>query len=78
MLPLNNVYGAVVLAMDTSNVDTVFIAGQVRKRGGQLVGVDLRAHPRDMAEQSRDYIVATRWLAADVVRRVSARSLRRT
>lgn len=55
VLPLNNAYGAVVLAMDTSNVDTVFIAGKVVKQGGQLVGVDLARIRRD-AEQSRDYI----------------------
>jgi cytosine/adenosine deaminase-related metal-dependent hydrolase len=57
VFPLNNVYGAVVQAMDTSNVDTVIVSGQVRKRAGQLVGVDL-ARIRRAAEESRDYIVA--------------------
>jgi hypothetical protein len=28
VMPVNNAYGAVVLGMDTSNVDTVFIAGR--------------------------------------------------
>jgi 5-methylthioadenosine/S-adenosylhomocysteine deaminase len=55
VLPLNNAYGAVVLAMDTSNVDTVFIAGKAVKQGGRLLGVDL-ARIRREAEQSRDYI----------------------
>jgi hypothetical protein len=55
VMPLNNAYGAVVLAMDTSNVDTVFIAGRAVKQGGRLVGVDL-ARIRREAEQSRDYI----------------------
>jgi cytosine/adenosine deaminase-related metal-dependent hydrolase len=54
--PMNNAYSAVVQAMDTSNVDTVIIAGQVRKRQGQLVGVDL-ARLRQQAQASRDYIV---------------------
>jgi hypothetical protein len=36
------VYDAIVLGMDTSNVDTVFIAGTLMKWKGQLVGVDLR------------------------------------
>jgi len=45
----------VVLAMDTSNVDTVFIAGKAVKQGGRLLGVDL-ARIRREAEQSRDYI----------------------
>jgi cytosine/adenosine deaminase-related metal-dependent hydrolase len=55
VMPLNNAYGAVVLAMDTSNVDTVLIAGKIVKQGGRLVGVDL-ARVRGDAEQSRDYI----------------------
>jgi cytosine/adenosine deaminase-related metal-dependent hydrolase len=55
VMPLNNAFGAVVLAMDTSNVDTVFIAGKVVKQGGRLVGVDLNRIRRD-AEQSRDYV----------------------
>ena len=56
VMPFNNAYGAVVLAMDTSNVDTVFIAGKMVKQGGRLVGVDLDRVRRD-AEQSRDFIV---------------------
>ena len=55
VLPLNNAYGAVVLAMDTSNVDTVIVAGQVRKRRGQLIGADVAAISRQ-AEASRDFI----------------------
>lgn len=57
VMPVNNAYGAVVLGMDTSNVDTVFIAGRLRKRNGQLVDVDLAGVHRD-AEQSRDFLVA--------------------
>jgi cytosine/adenosine deaminase-related metal-dependent hydrolase len=57
VMPVNNVYGAVVLGMDTSNVDTVLVAGRIVKRGGDLVGVDL-ARIRREAEESRDYIVA--------------------
>ena len=34
VMPLNNAAGAVVTLMDTSNVDTVFIAGKLMKRGG--------------------------------------------
>src|SRR5262249_37681831 len=39
--PLNNVPGAVVNLMNPMNVDTVFIAGKVRKWRGSLVGVGL-------------------------------------
>jgi 5-methylthioadenosine/S-adenosylhomocysteine deaminase len=61
VLPLNNAYGAVVLGMDTSNVDTVFVAGQLKKRGGRLIGVDVANVRRD-AERSRDYLLAqTGW-----------------
>jgi cytosine/adenosine deaminase-related metal-dependent hydrolase len=55
VLPLNNAYGAVVLSMDTSNVDTVIVRGQVRKRRGQLVDVDVAAVARQ-ADASRDFI----------------------
>jgi len=56
--PLNNAPGAVVTLMDTSNVDTVLIAGKVMKRGGKLVGVDVN-RIRRTAEASRDALLAT-------------------
>ncbi|HEY1505523.1 MAG TPA: amidohydrolase family protein [Stellaceae bacterium] len=55
--PLNNAYGAIVTGMDTSNVDTVMVAGKIVKRHGKLVGVDL-ARLRKDATQARDYIFA--------------------
>jgi cytosine/adenosine deaminase-related metal-dependent hydrolase len=55
-LPFNSAYGAIVTAMDTSNVDTVMIAGKVLKRAGKLVGVDLAGISRQAAA-SRDYLV---------------------
>lgn len=57
VMPVNNAYGAVVLGMDTSNVDTVFVSGRLRKRNGNLVGVDLE-RVREAAEASRDYVTA--------------------
>jgi 5-methylthioadenosine/S-adenosylhomocysteine deaminase len=57
VLPLNNAYGAIVLAMDTSNVDTVFIGGKLKKWRGTLVGVDLNRISR-LADRSRDYVVS--------------------
>ena len=68
VMPLNNAYGAVVLGMDTSNVDTVIINGTVRKRGGQLVDVDI-ANIRRTAQQSRDYIVSKIGWPKSVVQR---------
>jgi 5-methylthioadenosine/S-adenosylhomocysteine deaminase len=57
VLPLNNAFGAVVLGMDTSNVDTVIIGGTIRKQRGQMVGVDMTRINREAAE-SRDYILS--------------------
>ena len=54
--PLNDPTTAVVTGMDTSNVDTVIIAGHVMKRGGKLLHVDWPA-VRKMAEESRDFVI---------------------
>ena len=56
--PLNQVPGAVVSLMDRTNVETVIVAGKVRKWQGRLLDVDLR-HLRRKLEASRDYIFAT-------------------
>ena len=57
VMPVNNAYGAVVLGMDTSNVDTVLIGGRVRKWGGELTDVDLD-RVGGLVEESRDYVVS--------------------
>jgi 5-methylthioadenosine/S-adenosylhomocysteine deaminase len=54
--PLNDPATAVVVGMDTGNVDTVMIAGWVMKRHGQLLHVDWPAVKR-MAAESRDHVV---------------------
>lgn len=43
--------------MDTSNVDSVFVAGKALKRKGELLNVDLN-NVRKMAPESRDYVVS--------------------
>ena len=55
--PLNNVPGAVVSLMDRTNVETVIVAGKVRKWKGQLLDVDLNNLRRQL-ENSRDYVFA--------------------
>jgi cytosine/adenosine deaminase-related metal-dependent hydrolase len=55
--PLNNVPGAIVTLMDTSNVEHVFIAGRVVKWQGALVGVDVN-RLRLQVEKSRDGLLA--------------------
>lgn len=57
VLPVNDPVGAVVLAMDTGNVDSVFVAGKAKKLRGQLVGVDLK-QIADQAIKSRDYLLS--------------------
>ena len=65
VFPLNNVPGTVVTLMDTSNVDTVFVAGKVIKWHGSLVSVDL-GRLRRMIEKSRDGVLARAGYAADL------------
>jgi cytosine/adenosine deaminase-related metal-dependent hydrolase len=55
--PVNDVVGSIVLGMDRSNVDSVFIAGNAVKRSGQLVGVDVNRIARD-AEKAREALLA--------------------
>jgi len=55
--PLNNVPGAVVSLMERTNVETVIVAGKVRKWKGKLLDVDLRSLRRQL-ENSRDGIFA--------------------
>jgi len=53
--PLNQVPGAVVSLMDRTNVETVIVAGKIRKWKGQLLDVDLN-RLRQQIESSRDFL----------------------
>ena len=53
--PLNNAPGAVVTLMERSNVETVLVAGQIKKWKGEMVGFDVPAL-RDQITRSRDYL----------------------
>src|SRR3954447_13374169 len=55
--PVIDPVSTVVHQADTRNVDTVMVAGQVLKRGGKLVGTDLRA-ARDRAATSLEHLLA--------------------
>ncbi len=57
IFPINDPIGAVVWGMDTSNVDSVFVAGKPLKRDGQLLNVDLNRLQK-MAYESRDYVIS--------------------
>jgi 5-methylthioadenosine/S-adenosylhomocysteine deaminase len=55
VVPVMDPVAAVTLCADVSNVDTVIVDGQVRKRDGKLLADVSRA--RELVEQSRDYLV---------------------
>ncbi|MER6910387.1 amidohydrolase family protein [Streptomyces sp. NPDC000594] len=57
-MPLNDPVGTVVLGSDARNIDTVFVAGRIRKWDGRLLGVDLPAL-RAEVHASRDHILGT-------------------
>lgn len=57
LAPVNNPVGAVVLGAQRGDVDTVLVAGEVVKRDGTLVGVDV-ARVRSLAETARDHVLA--------------------
>ncbi len=57
ILPVNDPISAVTWGMDTSNVDSVFVAGKALKRDGKLLNVDLN-HLMQKAYEARDYVIA--------------------
>jgi 5-methylthioadenosine/S-adenosylhomocysteine deaminase len=65
--PLNHVPGAVVSLMDRTNVETVIVAGKVRKWRGQLLDVNLRRLHQQI-EASRDFIFNAANIPQDLFR----------
>ena len=65
--PLNVVPGAVVSLMERSNVETVIVAGKVRKWKGRLLDVNLRSL-RSQLEASRDYLFEAAKVPQDLFR----------
>ncbi|MFL5094655.1 MAG: amidohydrolase family protein, partial [Xanthobacteraceae bacterium] len=63
--PLNKVPGAVVSLMERTNVETVIVAGKVRKWKGRLLDVDL-SRLRQQLEASRDFIFASANIKQDL------------
>lgn len=64
LFPVNDAVGTVVAAGHPGVVDTVLVAGEVVKRGGRLLGVDLPAL-RTRLLGSRDRIAAAAGVAVD-------------
>jgi len=55
--PMVDPTATIVVFADTSNVDSVFVAGRAVKRNGELVGVDLNAVFRKL-DESRNHILS--------------------
>ena len=53
---MTNAIGTIVQAVERSDVDTVMVAGEIRKRDGKLVGVDVARLAADVTA-SRDYLL---------------------
>ncbi len=56
VVPVNNAVGTIVQGVERSDVDTVMVGGEIRKRGGKLVGADLVKLTADVTA-SRDYLM---------------------
>jgi cytosine/adenosine deaminase-related metal-dependent hydrolase len=56
MAPIHDPVAAVTLCADVSNVETVLVAGEFRKRDGRLLADVARA--RNLVENARDHLVA--------------------
>jgi len=56
VFPVTNAIGTIVQAVERSDVDTVMVAGEIRKRAGKLVGVDVAKLTADVTA-SRDYLL---------------------
>ena len=67
IFPVNNAYGAVTTSANIGNVDTVFIAGKVRKFRGELLDVDFPRVRRELLS-SREGIFARAGFQLDMFR----------
>lgn len=65
VFPVTNAIGTVVQAIERSDVDTVMVAGQLRKRAGKLTGIDLASLSADII-RSRDYLLKASGYHADL------------
>lgn len=63
--PLNHVPGAVVSLMERTNVETVLVAGTIRKWKGKLVNVNID-RLRQQLEASRDYLFSAANIPQDL------------
>jgi len=70
VFPVTNAIGTIVQAVERADVDTVMVAGQLRKRHGRLVGVDLDRLAAEVTA-SRDYLLHASGYRADLFGRAA-------
>ncbi len=56
VFPVSNAIGTIVQAVERADVDTVMVAGEIRKRAGKLVGVDVAKLQAEVTA-SRDHLL---------------------
>ena len=65
VFPVTNAIGTIVQAVERSDIDTVMVAGDIRKRAGKLVGVDV-AKLQAEVNASRDYLLKASGYSPDL------------
>ena len=58
MQPVHDAVNSVVMQTSLANIDSVMVAGQWKKRGGQLLGVDLQPHLRALQQSGEKIALA--------------------
>ena len=71
VFPVTNAIGTIVQAVERSDVDTVMVAGEIRKRAGKLVGVDV-AKLHAEVNASRDYLIGASGYRTDLFAKATA------
>ena len=56
VFPVTNAIGAIVQAVERSDVDTVMVAGLLRKQAGKVIDVDVAKLQAEL-NASRDYLL---------------------
>src|SRR5580693_137999 len=65
VFPMTNAIGTIVQAVERSDVDTVMVAGVLRKRAGKLIGIDA-AKLQAEVNASRDHLLKASGYRADL------------
>jgi 5-methylthioadenosine/S-adenosylhomocysteine deaminase len=66
VFPATHAIGTIVQAVERSDVDTVMVAGKLRKHAGKMLDVDLTKLAAE-ATASRDYLLATSGFRPDLI-----------